>query len=217
MNLSEVTIIDVGYGNIESIVNLYGKYDITVQIANSERDILQSRRLLIPGVGNFKYASSVLAKSGLKPAIIEMASVNQIPVLGVCLGMQLLSNRSEEGGVDGLGLIPGAVKRFSPITSADGISHQTHMGWEVLQSSLSSFAIRNKFDGSRYYFAHSYWFDPEDPEIVEAFYGLDSRIPAVVKKQNIVGAQFHPERSGKSGVNFLLRFATANDENWKKC
>lgn len=211
-----MTIVDVGYGNIESIVNLYGKYDISVEIARSEEDVLQAKRILIPGVGNFKFASSVLAKSQLKPAIIEMASVIRVPILGVCLGMQLLSDRSEEGGVEGLSLIPGLVKALSKHTDAEKTMQQTHMGWEILESSGSDFARTNKFSGSRYYFAHSYWFDPDDPGTVEAFYVSGSAVPAVIRKQNIVGAQFHPERSGKSGVNFLLRFATANDENWGK-
>lgn len=211
-----MTIVDVGYGNIESIVNLYGKYNISVEIARSEEDVFRAKRLLIPGVGNFKFASSVLAKSQLKPAIIEMASVIQVPVLGVCLGMQLLGDRSEEGGVEGLSLIPGLVRALTDQSPTEKIVQQTHMGWEILEGSGSDFARTNKFSGSRYYFAHSYWFDPEDPGTIEAYYESSSAVPAVIRKRNIVGAQFHPERSGKSGVNFLLRFGTAKNDNWEK-
>jgi len=207
--LNRVTLIDCGYGNIMSLVNLFERFGISVEVASSVDQIEHAEKILLPGVGSFEHASRALAEKDYISVIRKKVLVEKIPLLGICIGMQLLGESSEEGPGLGLNLIPGKTKKF--INSADFEIRQksTHMGWDELEADENDFTRKNKLNGERFYFAHSYWFEPIHFESVQATYKRGNiAIPAVVKTGNIIGAQFHPEKSGNPGINFLLRFAS---------
>lgn len=171
----------------------------------------KAEKLLLPGVGAFAKAMGELrAKELIQP--LHQAAAKGIPLLGICLGMQMLLSESEEFGLTpGLGLIPGRVVPIPP-TAVSGEPLKTpHIGWSELASCSTSNWLESCPPGHRahgaMYFVHSFMAVPTDPAVrlADCFYG-DHRIPAVIKQKNVTGCQFHPEKSGKSGLAFLRRF-----------
>lgn len=193
MNL---VIVDVGCGNIGSVGIAFERFGLAPSITADAKAIAAADKVILPGVGAAGYAMEQIEARGLVPVLKALTQ----PVLGICLGMQLLFERSEEEDTQCLGLIPGSVRR---LTAAPAMP-VPHMGWSRLD--VKDNALGLAF-GDYVYFAHSFACDDGPWTLASAEYGRT--IPAVVRTANFTGAQFHPERSGEAGVRFLERFLTS--------
>jgi glutamine amidotransferase len=191
-----LAIVDVGCGNIGSVGIAFERFGLSPRVTADPEVIAAADKVILPGVGAAGYAMEQIRARGL---VDTLRSLTQ-PVLGICLGMQLLFERSEEEDTPCLGIIAGAVHRLEPAVGRP----VPHMGWSKL--SIIDFGI-GLADGDYVYFAHSFACDPGPETVASADYGRT--IPAVIRKANWWGAQFHPERSGPAGARFLERFLAA--------
>jgi glutamine amidotransferase len=191
-------VIDYKVGNIFSIVNALKKTGFTVTVTSDEKEILDSDAVILPGVGNFGVASR-----NLKPLsmIIRECHLQNKPILGSCLGTQLLFEWSEEAEGEGLGLIQGSVARFSSEVKTP------HMGWNTLNPTRHDPLLEGIGAEDYFYFVHSYYVKPTYPENVLTETEYDIHFPSIVADGSLYGAQFHPEKSGKTGARLLSNFA----------
>ncbi|MBE0317799.1 MULTISPECIES: imidazole glycerol phosphate synthase subunit HisH [Bacillaceae] len=197
-------IIDYGMGNLFSVSKALERLDIPYFISEDKEKLMEADALILPGVGAFKDAMVKLNETGLSDMIREYAKSDK-PLLGICLGMQLLFEESEEHGhAEGLHLLPGKIVRF-PGESAEGVKYKVpHMGWNRLHFKKNSDATTGLED-DYVYFVHSYYAETDD-EIIIASSEYDKEVPAVVGKGNVYGMQFHPEKSSKLGMELLSGF-----------
>lgn len=201
--MTTVTIIDYGVGNLGSICNMLKRIGVSADIARETKHVASAKKLLLPGVGAFDNAMTRLNESNLKDILAEKVLGDKIPILGICLGMQLLMEGSEEGQAKGLGWIAGRATRI-PASSSFKVPH---MGWDVVQSVRNSPLIAGLPKDARFYFAHSYCVRVNDPQyvILRGRHGVE--FDAAVQSGNIFGAQFHPEKSHRFGMKLLSNFA----------
>jgi len=197
-----ITIVDYGLGNLESIANMLKKLGYKSVISKNKEDLLNASKLILPGVGSFDTGMINLNERGYTQVLQKKVIKDKIPILGICLGMQLLANSSEEGMQTGLGWINGKSVKFTH----DSLK-VPHMGWNNIKSSKRStlFEPLDKF--RKYYFVHSYHLLCEDNKDVLATSDYGSNFTAMVQKKNIYGAQFHPEKSHKYGMEILNQYA----------
>ena len=188
--MTSVTLVDIGYGNVGSIENALRRLGVEVRRASDAASLQGAERLLLPGVGAARFAMERIAALGLADALRGFPR----QALGICLGMHLLFDRSEEGEVETLGLVPGAVRQLRP---APGVTIP-HMGWSRLEVMAEKVGLTT---GDYVYFAHSFAAPHASATLALAEHGQS--IPAVIRAGNWTGAQFHPERSGKAGARFL--------------
>lgn len=198
-----ITIVDYGMGNLGSIVNMFRRIGHQATVSTDCQQIETAKKILLPGVGAFDAAMQRIDESGLRPVLEHKANVEKVPLLGICLGMQLLTSKSEEGVLSGLGWIPGEAKRFP----ADSQLKTPHMGWNIVKPSSASPLTHDLPDDSRFYFVHSYCVNVENPQhsILRTTYGVE--FDSAIARDNIYGAQFHPEKSHKFGMQLLKNFA----------
>jgi glutamine amidotransferase len=201
-----IIIVDYGVGNLASIRNMFKKIGAEAEISSDESVIRGAEKLILPGVGAFDTCAEKLAQSGLIPALNEMVLTQKTPVLGVCVGMQLLFEGSEEGILPGLGWIAGRVVKFRPEQLPPDLKIP-HMGWTDVRLKKSSRLFEPMHEEPRFYFVHSYYASVTRAEdiLLEADYGI--RFTAAVERENIMGVQFHPEKSHKFGMQLLANFA----------
>jgi imidazole glycerol-phosphate synthase subunit HisH len=199
-----ITVIDYGMGNLGSIINMFKKIGVASIITSDLEEIKTATKLLLPGVGSFDKAMQRINDSGIKEVLDFKALKEETPVLGICLGMQLLTNNSEEGTEKGLGYINASTKKFS---FQDKKMKVPHMGWNLVEKSTSSLLTTNFVEQSRFYFVHSYYVKVEKQEnsILKTTYGLE--FDSAIQHKNIYGAQFHPEKSHKFGMKLLKNFS----------
>lgn len=201
-----IAVIDYGIGNVCSIVNMLKKIGVEASLASDIKDIKAADKLILPGVGSFDAGMRKLNESGLGEAIIKHAVVDEKPLLGICLGMQMLGRKSEEGKESGLSLIPFENKRFD--FNGRNQNKIPHMGWDVIKTELNDDPmIQNLESMQRYYFVHSYHAvcDSAENVLMTCDYGYS--FAAAVKNKNIYGFQFHPEKSHRFGMALLENFA----------
>tara|TARA_B000000477_G_scaffold115167_1_gene112026 strand:- start:1387 stop:2004 length:618 start_codon:yes stop_codon:yes gene_type:complete len=202
-----IGIISYGLGNINAFTNIYKSLDIPFNIVNDIEELEGVKKLILPGVGAFDDAMNKFNDSGLRTPIEKMVLKNKIPILGVCVGMQMLGNASDEGTMEGLGWVDGEVKLFD----TSNIPHQTklpHMGWNSISLVNENEPIFNQIKTrDRFYFLHSYYFKCNDDgqAIAKSNYGFN--FSCALRKNNIYGVQFHPEKSLKNGIKLLYNFA----------
>jgi glutamine amidotransferase len=200
-----ITIIDYGVGNIGSILNMFNYLDIQANVQSNPNEILRARKIILPGVGSFDSAMNSLRKvDGLAEALQELVINQQREILGVCLGMHLLTERSEEGNSKGLGLIKGITKKF---VAQDSLK-VPHVGWSSVKSrKIEHPILKNLGRDAQFYFSHSYFVDLKHQEdiLTETFYGTN--FASSFARNNVYGVQFHPERSHKYGLQFYKNFA----------
>ncbi|MBK5400150.1 imidazole glycerol phosphate synthase subunit HisH [Pseudomonas sp. TH39(2020)] len=201
-----ITIIDYGLGNIQAFVNVYRRLHIPVSVAKCASDLEGASKLILPGVGAFDHAIERLDASGMRPALNELVQHQKIPVLGICVGMQILANSSEEGSLPGLGWVPGSVRSFKAIPELSALA-LPHMGWNDVTPASDSALFKGFEMESRFYFLHSFFFECLNAEHIAATstYGLD--FSCAVRAGNVYGVQFHPEKSHHFGVGLLKNFA----------
>lgn len=201
-----ITIIDYGAGNIKSIRNILKKIGVQSIITNKPEDIKNARKLILPGVGHFDYGMQNLRNSGLVDILTEVVIKNKTPLLGICLGAQLLGKNSEEGIEKGLGWIDMEVVKFD----VDKLSSQLkipHMGWNEIEIKQSSELLNNLDNSSRFYFVHTFHMKPNDSEDILSFSNYGYNFVSAVKRNNIYGVQFHPEKSHRFGMELLTNFS----------
>jgi glutamine amidotransferase len=191
-------LIDYGVGNIFSMKKALQRAGFAVDVTSVSKDISSADAIVLPGVGAFGVAAKNIAT--LKPAILEGLE-RGVPLLGSCLGMQLLFDGSEEGLGEGLGSIRGGVIRFG------GELKIPHMGWNTLMTVRPDELLEGIEENDYFYFVHSYYASPDDPRVVIAETGYGIEFPSVVSRDAVYGTQFHPEKSGKVGATLLENFA----------
>ena len=199
-----IAIIDYGVGNVASIKNMLKKSGHEAFLTNNHDELRNATKLILPGIGAFDSCAQNLDIFNLREILNELVITNQKPILGICVGMQLLSSKSEEGVLAGLDWIPSTVKKFSFTDSALKIPH---MGWNVVSPQNNNPLFENLPEDARFYFAHSYHAHCANEEHIAALthYGYD--YASAISKDNIFGVQFHPEKSHKFGMKILSNFA----------
>ena len=197
-----ISIIDYGLGNVRAFSNIFASLNINHRIVNNVSGLNNSTKIILPGVGSFDWAMSKLITSGFKNRLDDFVLIQKIPILGICVGMQLMSNNSEEGNLSGLGWINGTVKK---IRSNKKTLILPHMGWNSVE--LEKNDLFKGIKDPQFYFLHSYYFETDDKDSIlgSTFYGR--RFTSVVNKGNIYGIQFHPEKSHDNGISILRNFA----------
>ena len=197
-----ITIINFGMGNIGSLVNMFNRIGAKTEVTSKMEVIAKAKKIILPGVGKFDSAIERIDELGIRKLLLKKALIEEIPFLGICLGMQLLLDRSEEGSLIGLGIIPGKVIRFPKNDSLK----VPHMGWNTVSIKAHNKLTYNLSENLQYYFVHSYYVKVNNP--VNSFmtsnyhFNFDSGIV----HNNIFGLQFHPEKSHKYGIEILKNF-----------
>lgn len=199
-----VTIVDYGLGNIQAFAHIYDRLNIKASVARTAGEITAARRLILPGVGAFDWAMERLNRSGMREALDCMVLQEKRPVLGVCVGMQMMAHSSDEGDLPGLGWIDATVRRFDEAALAGRPT--PHMGWNDIDASSDASLFRG-IEQPRYYFLHSYYFAPANPADMLATAQYGGVFTAAVRRDNVYGTQFHPEKSHSWGVELLRNFA----------
>lgn len=198
-----ITIVDYGMGNLGSLRNMLARIGVA-SVTTADVDVLsKAEKVLLPGVGAFDAAMRRINSSGLREVLEQKALRERVPVMGVCLGMQLLTRCSDEGEEPGLGWVPGQTRRIPP---QPGLK-VPHMGWNVALPTGDSPLTRHLPPQPRFYFVHSYYVQVDDPahSVMRTTHGVT--FDSALQKGNIFGAQFHPEKSHKFGMQLLKNFA----------
>lgn len=200
-----IRIVDYGLGNVQAFLNMYKRLNIAADRARSADELRDATKIVLPGVGAFDHAMELIEQRGLRGPLDEMVLQRRVPVLGVCVGMQILASGSDEGRRSGLGWIPGRVRTFESL-SITGLM-LPHMGWNDVTPARPSPLLQGLEREARFYFLHSFYFDCEREQDVLAYSSYGSDFACVVGSANIYGAQFHPEKSHHFGAELLRNFA----------
>lgn len=198
------TIVDYGLGNVAAFSNVYNRLQLPVATARCPADIRKASRLILPGVGAFDWVMERLQASGMLPAIADRVLHEATPILGVCVGMQMLGESSEEGKLPGLGWIQGRVLRLPDLGGGRPLQ-LPHMGWNSVKPAAGAPLFRNMLS-PRFYFLHSYYFECAHRENVLASTSYGLNFASAVFDRNIFGVQFHPEKSHSWGTELLRNF-----------
>lgn len=199
-----ITIIDYGMGNLGSIVNMLKKIGVPAQLSSDPAIIAQAKKLILPGVGAFDHGMKSLEERNLIDVLNEKVLHQKTPLLGLCLGVQLFARRSEEGQCEGLGWLDADVVQFK----FDGASRLKvpHMGWNYIDTQQDDPLFKEMNEETRFYFVHGYHLQCDDPQDVLATTEYGYAFPSIVGHNNILGAQFHPEKSHKHGMQLFHNF-----------
>jgi glutamine amidotransferase len=201
-----ITLIDYGVGNIFAFQNVYKRLNISTQIAKTQRDLANAKKLILPGVGSFDYAMAQLNSSGMREKLDELVIGNKVPVIGICVGMQIMGNRSDEGNLEGLKWIDSEILKFDESL----IKQRTklpHMGWNDVTPVNNHPLFIGLEKEAIFYFLHSFYFKCNNPADSIAFTDYGLSFSSAVNKDNIYGIQFHPEKSHDYGERLLYNFA----------
>lgn len=203
-----IAIVDYGLGNIKAFSNVYKRLNIEAVCAKSVVQLQNATKIILPGVGAFDHAMAMLHESGLRERLDDLVLEKKVPVLGICVGMQMMAQSSEEGTSKGLGWINGSVKRFIYPDKDIAAKHPLpHMGWNNICPVKECALLQRLDDDKRFYFLHSYYFECADSAdvVATANYGID--YACIINNNNVYGIQCHPEKSHHNGVGLLKNFA----------
>ncbi|CAM4054725.1 imidazole glycerol phosphate synthase subunit HisH [Gillisia hiemivivida] len=201
-----IGIVDYGSGNVQAIATIYKNLNLECKIIANPSELELADKLILPGVGAFDATMEQLLESGLKEKLDHLVLNEKRPVLGICVGMQILADSSEEGLLPGLGWIPGKVKKIDTSNFVHK-PYLPHMGWNVLKP-LHESIFTDIEETLGFYFVHSYYFECQNSENVLGTTNYGAKFTCAVKHQNIYGMQFHPEKSHSNGVKLLKNFAS---------
>jgi len=202
----KVTIIDYGMGNLRSVYNRVKDMCTNPVLSADPKDILDADRLILPGVGHFKQGMLNLEQSGLRAAMEQRVLKDEVPILGICLGMQLFTESSEEGDTRGLGWVPAVTRKFDASKVDNRHFKVPHMGWNTLEVRPGAKVFSELTAQDEMYFCHSYYVECNADELVLADCSYGIRFTAAFAKGNITGMQFHPEKSHAVGANVMRNF-----------
>jgi imidazole glycerol-phosphate synthase subunit HisH len=200
-----IAVIDYGCGNTHAFINAFKRLNIPANVVRSVAEVEKANKIVLPGVGSFDYVMNSFNKSGLREAVEKKVIEENVSVLGVCAGMQIFAEESDEGNEKGLGWVKGKIRLFDTVS----IKHKTklpHMGWNTIRPK-KSLLFNEINDGSRFYFVHSYYFYNSNNEDMISTSNYGGIFTSSVNKNNIYGVQFHPEKSHQSGLQLLRNFA----------
>jgi imidazole glycerol-phosphate synthase subunit HisH len=200
-----IVIIDYGMGNLGSIANMLRKIGVEALVSSNQKDIERATKLILPGVGAFDNGMKCLTGLGLVPVLNEMVTVRKIPLLGICLGMQLMTRCSQEGSFEGFGWLDAQTERFDFGGEFANLK-VPHMGWNTVRQRKQSAIMDGMQEETRFYFVHSYHVvcNNSNDVLLETTYGFD--FVSAVQIDNLIGVQFHPEKSHKYGMKLLSNF-----------
>jgi glutamine amidotransferase len=201
-----IAIIDYGLGNVMAIANIYRRLGRAAEIVNSPEQLSHADKLILPGVGAFDWAMTRLNESGMRKRIEELVVERRLPVLGICVGMQMMAAASEEGILPGFGWFDADVRRFDEHTSTKK-NQLPHMGWNDVMPRQTGSLFRGLDADARFYFLHSYYFVPRHEIDVLADTDYNGKFASSVQRENVFGVQFHPEKSHQWGIQLLQNFA----------
>ena len=200
-----ITLVDYGLGNVRAFSNIYKRLNIGVQVARTADELATAERIILPGVGAFDWAMTRLNDSGMRACLDDLVLQQKRPVLGVCVGMQMMAQRSDEGSLAGLGWLDAEVKRFDE-TRFTQKTHLPHMGWNDVEPRESASLFRGMTE-PRFYFLHSYYLALTDPANELAVTDYNGAFTSAFRAENVFGTQFHPEKSHQWGIQLLKNFA----------
>jgi glutamine amidotransferase len=201
-----IAIVNYGSGNIQAIANIYKRLEVPFRVVDTPEGLVDADQVILPGVGAFDQAMNELEASGLRSALDEYAHGRRRPILGICVGMQLLARSSEEGRAPGLGWIAAEVKRFERDRGGRPLQ-LPHMGWNTVEPARADPLFEGVEPTLGFYFLHSYYFSCYDPADVLASTDYGAPFTCAVRRDNVLGVQFHPEKSHQNGVQLLRNFA----------
>lgn len=202
-----IAIADYGLGNVQAFLDIYKRLNIPAIGARTAAELAGGERIILPGVGAFDRAMERLEESGMREELDRQVLGERKPVLGVCVGMQMMADTSEEGARPGLGWIPGTVVRFDE-RAFNQRTHLPHMGWNDVDP-RPGHTLFDGIDDPRYYFLHSYHYAPANNDDVLATSTYGATFASALRRGKIFGTQFHPEKSHQFGVSLLANFARA--------
>ncbi len=207
-----VGIIDYNAGNIKSVERALTAINAPYILSKSPKELEHVDKIIFPGVGEASYAMDQLKMTGFDIFLKDWAAAKK-PIMGICLGSQIIFEHSEEGNVDCLGLVKGEIKHFTSVWSDDIRLKVPHMGWNNLKYENGACKLFEGIDdGKDFYFVHSYLIQPADWSIVKASADYGCKVPACIQSGSITAFQFHPEKSGEHGLQILRNFAFNNQE-----
>jgi glutamine amidotransferase len=201
-----IVIVDYGLGNIKAFSNMYKRMNIDARTARSADELAEATRIILPGVGHFDHAMELLDASGMRNALDDAALSRHVPILGICVGMQILAEGSDEGSRAGLGWIPGRVRSMTNLPLSNSMP-LPHMGWNDVRPVGSSSLFAGLEQDARFYFLHSFYFAPSHESDIAAFANYGADFACAVGAGNVRGVQFHPEKSHQWGARLLKNFA----------
>jgi glutamine amidotransferase len=201
-----IGIINYGLGNIKAFENIYRKLHIPVKILHEKEDFIGINKLILPGVGAFDHAMTLFNNSGMREITEKMVVQEKIPVIGICVGMQMLANSSEEGNLKGLGWVDAVVKKFD-VSRIATATRLPHMGWNDVEPCKENRLLTGLYDKAKFYFLHSYFFECKSKEDIIATSEYGYNFSCAINKDNIFGVQFHPEKSHQFGIRLLENFS----------
>lgn len=204
MNSSVISIIDTGLGNIGSVFRIVERFGGAPRLCSNPTNTLFTSKVILPGVGHFDHGMTSLRQHGFDDSFWNSAVQGGCRILGICLGMQLLCRRSDEGVKPGLGLVDAEVKKFR--FSSEQNLKVPHMGWNIVRSARSNPLIPSTDEELRFYFVHSYRVVPNDSSITIGTANYGGEFCAAFQTDNIFGVQFHPEKSHRFGMALIKRF-----------
>lgn len=201
-----IHVVDYGLGNVQAFLTLCKRLGFEATRARTAADLAGASKIILPGVGAFDHAIELLDQSGMRPSLEALVLQDKVPVLGVCVGMQILASSSDEGRLPGLDWVPGKVRAFRANEQSASLP-LPHMGWNDVQPRPEAPLFAGLEFDARFYFLHSYFFECETPSHVAAVaaYGFD--FSCAVSAGNVYGVQFHPEKSHHFGAKLLKNFA----------
>ena len=200
-----IIIINYGLGNINAIMKVYQNLGIPVKIASNRNELEQGKKFILPGVGAFDYAMKKFNDSGMNDVLCHLVLKEKRPILGICVGMQMMAKKSEEGKLDGIGWLDADIKKFN--SENNNTLLIPHMGWNSISITKPIPIIKNLDQINNFYFLHSYYFNTENEDLAIAYTEYGNDFISIVNKDNIYGVQFHPEKSHDSGIQLLKNFS----------
>lgn len=201
-----ISILKYGSGNINAIKNIYERLNISWEFAETAEQIMKAEKMILPGVGAFDETIGLLRNAAWFELLEKKVLEDKVPILGICVGMQILGNTSEEGYDKGLGWIPGEVKLFDKRTILNK-PKLPHLGWNSIKIEKGVALLNNISEEIGFYFVHSYYFSCTNSDNVIATTEYGGRFHSAINKENIYGVQFHPEKSHDNGIQLLKNFA----------